>query len=337
MKEREIKHLLKNDLFQGQGSDPQLAETHISWVILTERYAYKIKKPVKFSILDFSTLEKRKYYCEQEVTLNKRLADSMYLNVVPIFQKDDHFSFNADDDHELIDYAVLMNRMDSAKEMDKLLQNNDVNGQAIAKLAQKMAAFHQGATVITGKFSINHFKQRFNDIQSLQDKVNGYLGTAFANIISQAVKKSDWFLEHYKTLLEERSFGGYFRDVHGDLHTANIFLYEDPVVFDCIEFNDDLRQIDILDEIAFLCMDLDAYGRNDLSKLFYQDYLQHSGMKENEESRLLFRYYQFYRSSVRAKVNVLYATETTSKNAVSKRIENASRYLSLLDKYLSEF
>lgn len=335
MEQRDVEKLADSRIFPGERDKPVLKQTHISWVILTKRYAYKIKKPLKFSFLDFSTLEKRKYYCEKEVKLNKRLAGKMYLKTVPIFTHKETFSFNQEDG-KLVDYAVLMNRMDTGKEMDKLLEKDRVSRAAIKRLAKQVAAFHRGATVINRKFDPGDLKQKFNDLYTVQEFVSEHLDHALADIISKAIEKSDRFLDNHKTYLEERSLQCCIRDLHGDLHSRNIFLYREPVVFDCIEFNDSLRHIDILDEIAFLCMDLEAFRCHNLSKVFYESYLQYAGIKETSESKRLFNYYKSYRANVRAKVNGLNALQATDDEQRLKNKNEVRKYLTLLKSYLSK-
>ncbi|MET3114728.1 aminoglycoside phosphotransferase family enzyme [Pedobacter sp. CG_S7] len=333
MEQREIDKLIKCKDLQEPEHQPILVETHISWVILAGNYAYKIKKPVKFSFLDFSTLEKRGYYCDREVLLNKRLAAEMYLRTIPIFKRDREISFS-NQDGVLIDYAVLMMRMDTNMEMDKLLLNDQISEVAIEKLAIKIAEFHRQAKVIDHHSPIESLKNRFNDIEDIAANVLHHLGDTFTSIIQESVKISNYFLDKYQDIFAERTLNGFVRDVHGDLHTGNIFLYPDPVVFDCIEFNDELRQMDVLDEIAFLCMDLDAYSRSDLSEYFYKKYVHYSGIKENNKARLLFDYYKFYRANVRAKVYMLNAGKTKNQLLMEQQIIPATRYLNLLGKYM---
>jgi aminoglycoside phosphotransferase family enzyme len=327
MKQAEIEQLAASDLL---GSNPVLKETHISWVILTEQYAWKIKKPLQLSFLDFSTLEKRKYYCQREVELNKRLADGMYIKTCPIFKKDGLFSFTGEE-KVILDYTVLMKRMDTAREMDRLLENNQVSTQDIEKLAGQIAAFHQKAAIIREPFDLQGLQQKFADIETVQEIIAEHLGRPARQLIIEVIKKSADFLSKHQTLFEDRVSGGFIRDVHGDLHTANIFLTEEPVVFDCIEFNDQLRRIDVLDEVAFLCMDLEAYGHKDLAELFYQQYLQHFPMLPTEESRMLFQYYKYYRANIRAKVSALKIKKSPRHD------EHMARYIRLMEKYLAEF
>ncbi len=330
-----INKLIKSKYFQEERLEPTIKETHISWLILSGDYAYKIKKPVRFTFLDFSTLKKRKYYCEREVILNRRLADEMYLKVIPIYRNGDSISFT-EREGKIIDYAVKMKRMDSSKEMKLVLEKNEVRTDDIINLAKQVAAFHGSALVIKNKFEIAEFRKKYNDISIINNYISKHYGTSFINIIKRLIEKSDKFLGIHQNYFQFRSAHGCIRDVHGDLHSGNIFLYEDPVIFDCIEFNDDLRQIDILDEAAFFCMDMEANRRPDLGKLFYENYLIYSKIGETRESRILFNYYKSYRANVRAKVYTLDAIQSNDKNEDEGKEREIKRYFSLLEAYLGQ-
>jgi uncharacterized protein len=327
----QVNKLMSNGTFPDKSHKPMLKETHISWVILRSKYAYKIKKPVQYSFLDFSTLEKRKYYCEREVELNKRLASKMYLKAMPVFLDDETFSLV--EGNSIIDYAVMMNKMDSSKEMRAMLERNSVSDTTIEKLAKRIAAFHLNAAVVKNKFDIDNMREKYNDLSSVKEFISEHCDSSFADIINRAIQRSDTFLNSKRNYFQERSSQGMIRDVHGDLHSGNIFLYEDPVIFDCIEFNDDFRHIDVLDEIAFFCMDLEAYNRADLSRLFYDNYFLHSKMKETGESKTLFNYYKSYRANVRAKTNALNAMASVDDEVRLEMKMETEKYLKLLESY----
>lgn len=333
MKRIEIEQLKAQEQSLHQYHECTLLETHISWVILTDQHAYKIKKPVKFSFLDFSSLEKRQYYCEQELLLNRRLAKEMYLKVVPVFKNGHNFSFDGQE-AEIIDYAVLMKRMDTAKEMGRLLKENRVDEPMMERLAIRIAAFHAKAIVIRKQADLVAQKELFNDLGTLQDYMQ-YLGKDYAVVVRKAIKKSDRFLDDYERFIAGRAEMGFVRDLHGDLHTGNIFLYKDPVIFDCIEFNDEMRQVDVLDEMAFLCMDLEAYGRPDLSDYLLQSYLRHAKMELGREEALLFNYYKAYRANIRAKIHVLRAKDAGDAKVAAQGSQMAVQYLEVLKGYLS--
>lgn len=276
----------------------ELVETHISWVLISDSIVYKIKKPLTFSFLDFSTLAKRKHYCEAEVRLNKRLTDDIYIDVQPIEQSG-----------SIMDYAVRMHKVDRHMQMDVLLSQGKVAADDMRRLAAKMAAFHQHTDIIYDKDPLDIPKQ-FTDL-----KDEGH-----PTIIDKAMASNEAFMQQHEALLASRVQEGFVRDCHGDLHTRNIFLLPTPQPFDCIEFNDDIRQIDVLNEIAFLCMDLEAAGRQDLSTLFADYYNELFPIMNTT----LFHYYKAYRANVRAKVSLLGGQQA-----------EADKYLQLMDQYLT--
>lgn len=313
---------------------PELIETHISWVIMTGAYAYKIKKPVHYSFLDFSTIEQRKYYCEQEVILNKRLTENIYINVQAVRIDNDHYCIG-EGNGDAVDYAVKMVRIDGNLQMDVLLKNNQVTTEHIMKLAGKMANFHK-YTVRIYDIDPQDLQKQFNDIGSEVSFLRGHLSHADFAIIEDSMQASDHFLKKNYPLLLQRVQSGLYRDCHGDLHTRNIFLLPDPQPFDCIEFNDSFRQIDILNEIAFLCMDLDAAGRQDLSDKFISCYNEKFPVIQNTEEQKLFIYYKSYRANVRAKVNSLRASTTDNERTKNENLLQTVKYLRLMENYLRQ-
>ena len=267
MIQEQINSLLLEGEFPEVSAERELIETHISWVLICHRFVYKIKKPIKYSFLDFSTLEKRKKYCKSEIELNKRLTNDIYLDVVPIYKLNDHYKIGGKAG-TVIEYAVRMFKKDRAKQMDRLLAQNKVTKSDIRNLAKKIALFHENTAIIHQK-DVLGIQEKFNDLEAEKEYLAKQLnGNKYVSIIANAVKTSNTFLEKNKELLADRLKAGFFRDCHGDLHSRNIFLLPLPQPFDCIEFNDDYRQIDVLNEVEFLCMDLDSFGKKDLYELF---------------------------------------------------------------------
>jgi aminoglycoside phosphotransferase family enzyme len=176
---------------------------------------------------------------------------------------------------------------------------------------------------------------KFNDLLAEKDFLKSELGFYCSGLIDSAISKSDAFTEKYMHLLQARLRAGWFRDCHGDLHTRNIFLLPRPVIFDCIEFNDDYRQIDVLNEVAFLCMDLDAAERPDLSELFINTYNSLLPTIKTEDENKLFIYYKCYRANVRAKVSSLRAKSSMDTNLKRISIDETARYLHLMNHYLT--
>lgn len=334
MTEQQINKLIATGIFPDNSRGPELIETHISWVILCEKFAYKIKKPIHYSFLDFSTKEKRHYYCEKELALNKRLTDDIYLDVQNITEKNGDIFINSKDG-EIIDYAVRMHKVNPAFQMDVLLKKNEVTPLQIQKLAEKIARFHKQTEIIYKKDYLD-IASKFKDLELEKEYLQEQLSANTGEMIAQSIEASDRFLEKNKYLIAARLNDHFFRDCHGDLHSRNIFFVPEPQPFDCIEFNDDIRQIDVLNEVAFLCMDLEAFGRKDLSELFINDYNQLFPSMKTAEDRNLFVYYKSYRSNIRAKINALRARD--AENEVQKKIAlaEADKYLHLMYGYVRE-
>ena len=309
MSPQQIHELFGRGVFPDSKAARELIETHISWVILTDHYAFKIKKPLKFSFLDFSTPERRAYFCKRELELNLRLAPEMYLKVTPVCYNSGYTV--GERCGETIDTAVMMRRMDSSREMDLLLIKDQVKPSHIHEIARTIAKFHQGATQVTHAYDLSDFVEKFNDITSITPFVSEVLGSEYVQIIKDSIKVSDIFLKSNASFMEERFKDGFIRDGHGDLHSKNIFLYEEPVIFDCIEFSDALRQLDVLDEIAFFCMDLDANEKPGLSNTFFDYYMELMGMPCDQGAIQLFTYYKGYRANIRAKVLALNLAQIT--------------------------
>ena len=314
--------------------DKELVETHISWVILTDQYAFKIKKPIKYSFLDFSSLERRHYFCEKEIQLNQRLASNMYLEVVPVTQDGKKRFRLGEKGGKVVDYAVKMNRLDNTKEMDLLLLKEQVTSTQIKKIAKIIASFHKQAIVIERDYPHQHFLDKFNDIKSISATVGQFLGESYQQLIINAVKASDQYLNANMEYMQYRFQEGFIRDGHGDLHSKNIFLYDQPVIFDCIEFNDELRYLDIIDEIAFFCMDLEANHRRRLADEFYSHYLELMGMEQDEKVNQLLAYYKGYRANIRAKVLALNLIQITNKKLKRFKIREIKAYLDLMADYI---
>ena len=334
MNKQEINELIQHGTYKGELLNGKLLETHISWVILTKQFAFKIKKKMQYSFLNFSSLEKRKFYCERELLLNARFTD-IYKEVLPIKRKGNNL-YIGDGIGETIDYTVRMKRLQTAKQMDHLLQKNRVNKAQIKVLAKKIADFHQRTNIIYTPFNKEQAKNKFNDILSVVDWIKINLGNSYADLIEKAVMSSNTFLDQNEQYIAKRIKQGFWRDGHGDLHSKNIFLYKDPVIFDCIEFNDAFRQMDVLNEVAFFCMDLEAFQRNDLSKQFMQTYLELFPCMKNQNEEKLFVYYKCYRTNVRAKVNTLRGMQSVDKIEISKFGVEIKKYLKLMDHYKGE-
>lgn len=334
MTKEQIDKLFSEGTFPEHSVSRELTETHISWVFLCDTFVYKIKKPIRYSFLDFSTIEKRKFYCEREIELNKRLTNNIYLDVLPVRQTSGKLQIG-DGNGEVIDYVVRMRRMQSDRQMDKLLSNNQVTEADVRNLAKKIAAFHKSANIVYQK-DILDISEKFNDLLAEGDYLENNLNIKSAALINCAINASNIYMEKNKELLASRLKAGLFRDCHGDLHSRNIFLLPSPQPFDCIEFNDDYRQIDVLNEVAFLCMDLDAFGRENLSVLFLNYYNTFFPAMNSDADQNLFIYYKSYRANIRAKINSLRARDAKTVTEKQVCLREADKYLCLMDAYIQK-
>lgn len=304
MTRQQITRFIENYEALYPGKSLELIETHISWVLLARDEVFKIKKPLHFSFLDFSTLEKRKHFCEREVELNRRLATDMYRGVVGIRESDGQLAAHGQKG-KLIDYAVWMRRMDETRQLDHVLEKGEVGAEDIQELARLVAGFHHRAEVVTQAEDWLELYHEFADLKSVLPVLDACLGPGARGVINGVLSHARDFLKGLAARIEERKASGFVRDGHGDLHCRNILMTHPPVIFDCIEFSDDLRTLDVLSEIGFLCMDLERFGRGDLSEVFSGEYLQHFRCVENEADRNLLLFYKMYRANVRIKVTAL--------------------------------
>jgi hypothetical protein len=319
---------------QVQADELDIFQTHISFILIYGPHAYKIKKSVSLGFLDFSQLSQRAYYCKRELFLNRRLSPEMYLDVLEIRRQGDRF-FLGGQEGEVVDYAVKMKRMDNSHEMDLLIEHAQVHEGHMQQLAEVISRFHADAFALPKRFSVEHMSETFNQVGEWKTFVIRYLGEEYGQTIDQAIAFSDQFLKENMELLNLRSRKGLVRDVHGDLHSQNIFLFDRPVIFDCIEFDDDLRQIDLMNEIAFFVMDLDFNRASDLSAAFlkaYESRMHELGLPEAVNRKLL-RYFSLYRATVKAKVLCIRAEEADDEER-KEVVDKIRRYLKLSSSYL---
>jgi len=270
-----VEALMKPEAYDEDARKIELVQTHISFVFLAGDYVYKVKKPVDFGFLDFTTLEKRKFFCERELELNRRLAGDMYLEVVPINRSGTQLKVKGAG--ETIEYAVKMRRIPEDTMMSGLFERNQVHKDLIDELAKIIAEFHAKAE--TGE-AINKFGSletvKFNWDENF-DQTRPFIGrTIDSNQFEVIHRQIQTFLNENRTLLRTRIEQDRIRDCHGDLHSGNIFVADRIYIFDCIEFNERFRYSDVVADVAFLAMDLDFKNRRDLSKYFVERYVAYS-------------------------------------------------------------
>jgi aminoglycoside phosphotransferase family enzyme/predicted kinase len=293
-----IKALLEPKAYPETTKKIELMQTQMSFVFLTDQFVYKVKKPVDLGFLDYTTLEKRHFFCQKEVELNRRLCPEAYLGVVPITQ--DGGAIRIGGRGETIEYAVKMRRLPQERMLNMLLANDGVTAEMIAGVAQKLADFHQKAETNAEISTFGEIKAiTFNTDENF-DQTERYIGRTISKDNYQHIKEyTNSFVEENTPLFNRRVKEGRIRDCHGDLHAAHICFTDSICIYDCIEFNDRFRYCDVASEMAFLAMDLDHYGRADLSRSLINAYVAESGDRELLE---LLGFYKAYRAYVRGKV-----------------------------------
>lgn len=317
-----IKALQKPDAYSHPVDAIEVVETHISWVILTGKYAYKIKKSVNLDFLDFSTLQRRRHYCEEELRLNRRWAPELYLGVVPI--RGSRHQPSLEGEGEAIEYAVQMRQFPQKAQLDRQLDDGKLREEDMRRLAETIAAAHEGARVIeyaddsesVGKVSAP-ILENFSPVEQAIDM----------NVLHQVHEWTTATLKALKPALIRRRKNGFVRECHGDLHLSNLARLSNGIVaFDCVEFSADLRNIDVLSDIAFLVMDLVARARQDLAFAVLNRYLECSG---DYAGMSVFGLYFVYHSMIRAKVAAI--RSAAGRNAVErdKEVEQVKHYLAV--------
>jgi hypothetical protein len=332
MEQRILKSLLKPSAYPESTTSVHLVQTHVSFIFITDNLVYKIKKPVNFSFLNFTTLDRRRFYCNEEVLLNRRLCPDMYLGVVELRRTHTGASFSGEG--EIIDYAVKMRRLPEERMLDRLLSEDQVTVDDIRRIARTIAEFHLNAErnkEIDSFGSTESIKRNWNEnFQQIAEFCAETVRDHDLQIIRQWV---DNFLADQQRLFVERVSRGFIRDCDGDIHMENICLTEDQVlVFDCIEFNNRFRFSDTAADIAFLIMDFDFQGRPDFSEVFLAEYIAVTG---DHNIRQVLDFYKIYRAVVRGKVESLRLHDPNiPMNEKLAAKERAIRYFRLARGYI---
>ena len=293
-----VQALLEVKAYPDTPQGVEMVQTQMSFVFLADDYVYKVKKPVNLGFLDYTTLDKRHFYCQREVELNQRLCPEVYLGVVPITQ--DKGDILIEGQGKVIEYAVKMRRLPQEAMMDVLLTSNQVSPEMVISVAQKLAEFHQKAETSATISAFGNLDTITKNTEENFSQTEKYIGNTITRDRYQHIKNyTDSFIEGYIPLFNKRVADGRIKDCHGDLHAAHICFHNGIDIYDCIEFNDRFRYCDVASEVAFLAMDLDHYQRTELSRSFITAYISKS--QDNELSQLL-NFYKCYRAYVRGKV-----------------------------------
>ncbi len=308
----------------------ELVQTHISYVLLAGEYVYKVKKAVDMGFLDYSTLEKRRFYCQEELRLNRRLCPRTYLDVVPITYVTGAVAIDAAGTP--VDYAVKMKRLPEERMMESLLETGGVSSEMLTRLTEQLVAFHQRSETGEQISSVGGLETVRTNWQENFEQTEPYIERTISRRQWEDVKAYvERFLEDERALLEQRVREGRIRDCHGDLR-ANAVCFEDGIcIFDCIEFNERFRYCDVASDLAFLAMDLDLRGHRALSDEMVGLYLAQS---RDTTLPLVLGFYKCYRAFVRGKVDgfQLDQPEIAAEQRAAAQAE-ACRYFDLAEGY----
>lgn len=327
-----VNALQNQALFDHNVESFELIETHISWVILTGDYAYKVKKPMDFGFLDFTTLEKRKHFCEEELRLNRRLAPELYLDLLPLYGDENNPSFAANGD--IIEYAIKMRQFDQANLLNNLLAEGELTHDHINDVAAQVADFHSRTEVASQDSRFGQPEQVMEPVQQNFDQIRPLLSDA--NDLQQLDQIEAWAQDTFKLLTPtfiKRKANGKIRACHGDLHLGNITQYDNQIrLFDCIEFNDDFYWIDVMREAAFFIMDLEDRSEDYFANQFLNAYLEltsdYAGLK-------LLNFYKSYYAMVRAKVGLFQLfNESISDEDRAAVLKQYRSYTALAEHYM---
>lgn len=334
-----IQQMLQPAFYPHAVTEPvQLIQTHISFVLLTGDYAYKIKKPVNFGFLDYSTLEKRQHFCTQELQMNRRTAPEIYLEVLPIVQTGDAFKLGSNlpdvtPTQVAVEYALKMRQFPQDSLLLSLLDRGLLTEQIMAELGREVAKFHSTAVS-------NSYIRTFGEVSQIRTAIDNnyrisqkYIGGPQTQSQYQETKDyTDAFFEVNQDLFERRIANNKIRECHGDLHLRNIAFWQYKILlFDCIEFNEPFRFVDVMYDIAFTVMDLESRGRRDLGNVFLNTYIEQTGDWEGLQVLPLYLSRQAY---VRAKVTSLMLDDDSVSTAQKAQIsQTAADYYKLAWEY----
>jgi len=326
-----VEALLRPQAYRHRPQKIELVQTQMSCVFLTGEYVYKIKKPVNLGYLDYTTLEKRRFFCQQELELNRRLCPDAYLAVVPIVEEND--GLRMEGQGEAIEYAVKMRQLLQDRMMDALLLKGQLTRDMVARVAAKLADFHQRAETnqeIAAFGGLDVIRHNCDENFAQTDK---YIGlTIFRAKYERIRGYTDDFIRSNAGLFEKRAREGRIRDCHGDLHAAHVCFTDDICIYDCIEFNDRFRYCDVASELAFLAMDLDRYQQTGLSRHLVDTYIE---LSRDEELLSLLNFYKSYRAYVRGKVESFKLDDPLiSQSEKAKALESARGHFELAESYV---
>lgn len=306
-------------------------ETHISWVFLTDSFAYKLKKPLRYAYLDFSTLDARRFDCEEEVRLNRRLAASVYLGVLPLVRGSDG-SLGLGGEGLPVEWLVKMRRLPAARMLDTLIRERAVTEDKVRGLARLLTAFYAG--VLPEPMGAARYRARFAQqiAESQQELTRSEFGLPRERVVRLADAQSE-FVRRQASWLDERVTRGRIVEGHGDLRPEHVCLLPEPVVIDCLEFKRDFRILDPLDELGYLALECERLGMPEIGPWLLIAYAEASG---DVWPAPLLHFYQSCRAALRAKLAIWHLRDDGGRHPPEKWAGVAHDYLELAERHIAK-
>ncbi len=308
-------------------AEVNVIQTHMSWVFLTDRFVYKLKKPVRFEFLDFSTLERRHLDCLEEVRLNRRLAKGVYLGVVPL-TVDASGRLHMDDKDEPVDWLVKMQRLPRECMLDQVIASRRVDETEVRTFSQVLASFYCHADPV--RMTPHEYRQRLE--QNIHDYTIALSEPGYGlpyHQITTVKKVLQQFLSDKQELFDARINGQRIVEAHGDLRPEHICLIDPPVIIDCLEFNRALRILDTADELAFLALECEYAGAAYIGEVVFETYRQ---LTDDDPAHALVRFYMALRALLRAKLTIRHLDDHDVSEHY-KWVQRTGDYLKLAEHY----
>lgn len=309
----------------------EAVETHMSWVFLTDDFAYKLKKPVRYSYLDFSSIEARRHYCHEEVRLNQPLAQSVYLGATPLTMHAERLQIGGDG--TTVDWLVKMRRLPAAHLLDKIIARGQTDANALQAVAHRLSEFYRDAP--RARWTADEYTQRLAiDIRANESELSRTVYGLPVDIVAAVHAGQLDFVQRQTALIHARVRDGHIIEGHGDLRPEHICL-DPPVIIDRLEFNPDLRLVDVADELAFLALECERLGAApEVARAFFDSYHALTG---DTPPPALVVFYRTYRACLRAKIAAWHTTDPTVTDKARwarlarAYLERATRYLQQLE------
>jgi len=328
-----IQQMLQPEFYPHQVKEPiELVQTHISYVLLTGDYAYKLKKPLNFGFLDYSTLEKRQHFCQEELRLNQRGAAELYLEVLPCTVVGEQYQLGGTG--EPVEYVLKMLQFPNETLFSKMFEQGQLNEALLEELGRVVAQYHDTKT------ETNDYIRSFGEVEQIRaafdenyEQTQKYIGGPQTHEQFEETKQyTDQFFAQCQQLFKSRIQNNYIRECHGDLHLGNICLWKDKIwLFDCIEFNEPFRFVDVMFDIAYAVMDLEGQQRQDLSNAYLNTYVEVTGDWEGLQVLPIYLSRQSY---VRAKVTSFLLDDPSVPSSVKEKVgKTAANYYKLAWEY----